>query len=99
MQKFEYMHYRTADKTRGGATVAIYPQDTTKTALIAIARCGPHDVFNKKIGRAIASGRISAFLAGRPSEHVEQIVVENPDDLKMIVDTHLNEFVAEHDLA
>ena len=47
---FQYMHYRSANGTKGGATVAILPDATTKTALFAISRCGPG--YLNKIGRS-----------------------------------------------
>jgi len=85
---FQYMHYRSANGTKGGATVAILPDATTKTALFAISRCGPQDIFNKKIGRAVASGRINAFVKGRAAvtEHINQVAYDDELDLKSLVD-------------
>ncbi len=37
------------------------------------------DVFNKKVGRTIASGRIQAFLDGRPSEEIQVIALSDMD--------------------
>ena len=93
----QFMHYRSADVTRGGATVAIFPQPDTKTALIGIARCGPKDVFNKKVGRSIAAGRIKAFLSGSPSDYVAQFDVDM-DNLKDSVAFLLNDTMAEYGL-
>lgn len=62
MSKIEFMHYRSPAKPQAGATVAILPSNDNKTAVVAIARCGPHDMFQKKVGRAIATGRINAWV-------------------------------------
>jgi len=82
------MHYRSANGTKGGATVAILSDAVTNTALFAISRCGPQDIFNKKIGRAVSSGRIKAFVQGRGTvaEHINQVTFDDPADLKAIVD-------------
>lgn len=98
MAKFEFMHFRSKDVTRGGATIAILPQATSKTALIAISRCGPNDVFNKKIGRSIASGRINAFLTGRPTDQVAQIVLNDDDNLKDVVAAEVAEQMMDYGL-
>lgn len=101
MDNIEFMHYRSANGTRGGATVAIYPQAATMTALISVARCGPADIFNKKIGRDVAKGRIAAYLKGRESsvKHVDQIVVPEGMDLKAAVDIAVFEQMASHGLS
>ena len=85
---FQYMHYRSANGSRGGATVAILPDSATKTALFAISRCGPNDNFNKKIGRTVASGRINAFIKGRSTmtEHINQVAFQDQLELKSLVD-------------
>ena len=87
MNQFQFMHYRSANGTKGGATVAILPDAVTKTALFAISRCGPHDIFNKKIGRAVSSGRINAFIKGRATmgEHINQVTFDDPIELKSLV--------------
>lgn len=84
---FQYMHYRSANGSCAGATVAILPDAATKTALFAISRCGPNDNFNKKIGRTVASGRISAFLQGRGTvaEHINQVTFDDAEDIKSVV--------------
>ncbi len=66
--KVQFMHFRPASKndSRGGATVAICPTEGNKV-LVSVALCGSNDVFNKKRGRDISSGRIRAALEGRMS--------------------------------
>lgn len=98
----EYMHFRPIfSDVSGGATVAILPQVERGTALISIARCGPMDNFNKKIGRDIATGRLSAYLAGRQSVagHVREIAVPDMLKLKETVATALENEMADNDLA
>ena len=43
--------------TKGGATVA-YWQPEPGVVLYAVAHCSPRDNYNKKIGRAVAEGRL-----------------------------------------
>jgi len=57
-----FHHLRTggwpdAYATKGGATVA-YWQPEPGVVLYAVAHCSPRDNYNKKIGRAIAEGRL-----------------------------------------
>lgn len=60
--KISYMHYRNRDARgsvtdpRGGATVAIKTEGNVST--FAIAWCSKKEVFNRKIGRAVATGRL-----------------------------------------
>jgi len=64
-----FMHYRPVDfagiisDPRGGATVAISLIADDK-AKIAIAWCNPGDVFDRKMGRTIASGRLHSQRPG-----------------------------------
>ena len=72
MSSTQFMHYRqyvsdSVVDSRGGATVAILPVDGTNEALVSVAHCNPADVFSRQRGRAIAEGRINAFLDGRTS--------------------------------
>lgn len=99
MEQFEFMHYRSADKTKG-ATVAILPLDHNKTALITVSRCGPYDNFNKKIGRSVASGRIIAYMNGRSSmdEYVHTIDIPDGVELKKAVAEVLEDEMAESGL-
>ena len=92
------MHFRSFSvwsevESRGGATVAIIPDDQNKTATISIARCNPHDVFCKKTGREIAAGRIRAALEGRESsaDKIRVINIEDPMHLKTSVATVLKD--------
>lgn len=61
-----FMHYRTCQngnlvQPNGGATLAIRQVGDDKL-VVSIARCRKTDVFNKKLGRTIAEGRLNAFL-------------------------------------
>jgi hypothetical protein len=89
--QIEFMHYRPAMKNgRGGITVGILPSATDKSALLSFARCGPTDNFNKKIGRAIASGRMTSFLNRGPGAYdVREVPVDDMLKLKTIVAGHL----------
>ena len=100
MNQFQFMHYRSANGTKGGATVAILPDAATKTALFAISRCGPHDIFNKKIGRAVSSGRINAFIKGRATmgEHINQVTFDDPIELKALVNDVVGDEMAAYGL-
>lgn len=91
------MHYRYFNmdmemSSRGGATIAILPADNNKV-LVSIARCNTTDVFNKKVGRAIASGRLIAYLNGRDSiaNKVREVVINDPLRVKESVATALQE--------
>lgn len=108
MNKVEFMHYRKFDNdlyngvsvsSRGGATIAILPGDNG-LAMIAVARCNPTDVFNKKVGRAIAGGRLQAFVNGRASleGHVQTIEIVDMLKLKESVDDFVREDMEAHDL-
>ena len=82
--RVEYMHFRSIFRNGvGGATVAIMPQEERGTALISVSRCGPMDNFNKKIGRDIAVGRLTAYLAGRSSAAVHIREIDVPDMLRL----------------
>ena len=96
MTKFEFMHYRNEDKS-SGATVAILPY-LDNTALLAISWCGPHDAFNKKIGRAVSSGRITAYLNKRAfmQYHVRVIDVPEGSILKKVVAERLANEMSEY---
>ena len=90
-QNIQYMHYRGQD-VRGGATVAIMPIANNRVYL-SVARCGPQDVFNKKVGRDIATGRLRAYIAGRTSVQIREIPVD-PLNVKASVDNVIGEEMA-----
>ena len=109
MDKLQFMHYRafTTDtdggwgetdeiSSRGGATVAIMQADNNKV-LVSIARCNPSDVFNKKVGRTIAAGRLQAYLNGREklADKIQEIVITDPLQMK---ETVANAIAVEMDL-
>lgn len=83
MMNLQYMHYRSASKTHGGATIAITSPENNKV-YITIAYCNPSDPFNKKVGRAIAAGRMHAAMVGKInfSEYVREIEVEDMNRIK-----------------
>lgn len=58
----KFMHYRAIDEhgkpySQGGATVAYIDEDGSPIRF-SVASCHYRDNFNKKIGRAISSGRL-----------------------------------------
>lgn len=99
-QHFQFLHYRSLSGTHGGATVAI-TQVADNRALISIAYCNPNDAFNKKLGRAISSGRIVASLKGRNSTNgdIREIEVEDMDRIKEAVASELYYEMSAADLA
>jgi hypothetical protein len=102
----QFMHYRKFNMTqsngfsevnsRGGATVAVYPAENN-TVLISVARCNPNDVFNKKVGRTIAEGRIRAYLEGREGmdKYVKVLSIPDPLFLKKTVAEALEDEIDE----
>jgi len=102
-QPIQFMHYRKFSEngpdSRGGATVAILPGENG-TAMIAVAQCNPSDVFNKKVGRAISSGRINAYLKGRTSldGKVQTITVVDLLQLREAVDAVVHDSMDANDL-
>ena len=86
-----YIHWRFGQppKPRGGLTVA-YSVDKVAynlnghVAVYAVARCSPKDNYNKRVGRAIATGRYDKSIAageirsvtvhGDPKTWVQQII-------------------------
>ena len=98
--EIQYMHFRPLNievNSHGGATVAILPNDVNGKAIISIARCNPNDVFNKKTGRLVASGRIMAALKGRDmGDKVRTITIGDCENLKesvaSVIGTEMEEF-------
>lgn len=83
MSQVEYMHYRPVTRNApGGATVAILPTERN-SVLVTVARCGPEDIFNKKVGRDVAAGRIRAYMEGRPTMDKYVFEVKVPDMLEV----------------
>ena len=88
-----FMHYRKFDRkgqimARGGMTLAIQVDGSQVT--VALAECGRKDNFNRKLGRQIASGRLSA---GKESSHVHVITLPEMTKVKSFV--HAQDFVQE----
>lgn len=55
-KEISYFHFRSGDGHRGGVTVAYYT--SADKPGVGLAFCSPKDVYNKKLGRTIASGRL-----------------------------------------
>ena len=85
-----FMHYRRPGNgdysTHGGATVAIQPISEEK-AIVSIARCSDLDVFNKKIGRTVAAGRLTAYTAGKEfGPHIiREVAIDDEQGIKNAV--------------
>ena len=76
MTQLAFLHIRAHDDHHhiaptGGLTTAI--QAVNGNLVYAVARCSNADVFCKKTGRDIATGRLAAYLAGKPVQMVYQI--------------------------
>lgn len=88
-----YMHYRMFGDDdvvapKGGATLAIRKENDQ--AVVGVAICSTHDVFNRKIGRDIALGRLNTYLSGTRdvSEHVLVIPLASELEIKrQVADT------------
>jgi len=87
----KFIHFRLGSppKERGGVTIA-YNVDG-HVAIYAVARCSPKDNYNKRVGRAIATGRYdkaiskgemrSVTVHGEPKTWPEQIINHYADSL------------------
>lgn len=100
----QFMHFRSASSSLSigesrAATLAIVQKDAN-TVLVSAAFCGPNDVFNKKLGRKISEGRITAFLKGREAmvSHVREITISDMDNMKDEVAQVMADELAEHNL-
>lgn len=105
MSQVQFMHYRKFTQNGvvdscGGATVAILPVTGTNEAMVAVARCNPSDLFDRKVGRTIAEGRIHAYLQGRVSleGQVKTVVVNDMLRLKETVNEVLHQEMDANDL-
>lgn len=96
-----YIHYRPADKKdphgvavapKGGATVAISEDDTMLH--FAIGRCSDRDIFNKKIGRHVALGRLTTHIAGKAVKTAFSI----KRDSELPTKQQVNDFIVENKL-
>lgn len=87
------MHYRNFElgmpSCKGGATVAIHPIGNTDQVMVAVARCNKTDIFNKKLGRTIALGRINKALSGKEVPGVFTVVVKDGETYKSAVNAVL----------
>jgi hypothetical protein len=76
MTQLAFLHIRVYDLNggiapTGGLTTAIQAVDGN--LVYAVARCSDADVFCKKTGRDIATGRLAAYLAGKQVQMVYTI--------------------------
>lgn len=87
----KYIHlrqvkYTTGLQARGGLTIAfreIPLANGNKSVSIATARCSRNDVFNKKIGRNVAEGRLNTIRNG--SQLVTVTLPEDADTVDQLV--------------
>lgn len=97
MNEIRFLHIRNHTKEgtlcpNGGATVAISKADS-KHYVFNVAHCSDKDVFCKKLGRAVASGRLQKHRTELPYAD-KNIVVEN---LRSIC-KQFNTAIAEHQI-
>jgi len=86
--KTTYMHYRKFDRMgqivpKGGMTVAIRQEGHELT--VALSECGRKDLFNRKLGRTIAEGRLnsgSAIKLVLPQDTIAKSFVHNQNFIK-----------------
>jgi hypothetical protein len=85
IQKPSFIHYRRRDNhtgevtdPRGGATVA-FQLTANGTAKLAYAFCNDKEVFNRKLGRVISTGRLEAE---REVPFVHQIAVDTDGNIR-----------------
>lgn len=82
-QQTLFMHYRPANiatDPRGGATVAIRADGNT--ALVSVALCDPKDVFCRKIGRIVATGRLAAANKDAGGKYTIQVSLKDSNLIK-----------------
>ena len=100
-----FMHYRNINgatvEPRGGVTFAIRPTGGNVLE-VGVARCSRRDVFDRKLGRNIAEGRLNAYTEGRHGSDESQgkfytIVVEGGLDktVKEVIHTAFGQELAE----
>jgi len=92
MSNTTFMHYRKYDRygqivCKGGLTLAI--QQENDKLVVALAQCGKKDHFNRKIGRNIASGRLTA------GSEKNRYYLTLPPETSMKSFIHNQEFVRE----
>ena len=103
MSQTYFLHYRhRVDTTegdtiscRGGATMAIRIAPFNKL-VVGVAQCSFSDVFDRKMGRVIAEGRLNAFESD-PTRSRHIFVIDEVDpkgDIKDIVDNALGDAMA-----
>lgn len=84
------MHYRAVYGVdimpHGGATLAIRRLDEDRL-VIAKALCSRDDVFNRKLGRTIAEGRLNSYFKDvRGTKHIQIVDLKNVDQTRPIKD-------------
>lgn len=97
------MHYRNVKgatvEPRGGVTFAI--REAGDNILhVGVSRCSKRDVFDRKLGRQIAEGRLKAYTDGRDSDAQGKfytVLIDGIDDknVKEVIHTAFGQELAE----
>ncbi len=53
-------HKHNPETPKGGVTIAAEIDDQDNVIAYAVAKCGPHDNFNRRTGRVKATGRLNS---------------------------------------
>ena len=104
MTQTYFMHYRnriTEDgkeviSCKGGATMAIRIAPDNKL-LVGLAQCSHDDVFDRKLGRTIAEGRLNVYEQN-PNRYHNVIIIDEVDPktpIRDAVDDILGDKMAE----
>lgn len=73
----QIMHFRKRNgDPRGGLTIAIDFSYEDRAIYVAEAKCSKNDMFSRKLGRNIATGRLKAWLDGRSNIGIERHIIE-----------------------
>ena len=92
------MHFRKYDRMgqirpKGGLSLAILVRGNE--AHVAIAQCGRKDLFNRKLGRTIAEGRLNSAMEEGAEIHVVEMLPKNVFRVKIPEAVNLKSFIAE----
>lgn len=90
LNKKDYLKLRNANEPvsiiqNGGYTEALAYSDSGKLIGCSRAYCNPSDTFNRKIGRAIATGRLSKKLYST-KQHTPQLRPSSQDVTDFVLD-------------
>lgn len=73
----QIMHFRKRNgDPRGGLTIAIDYNAKEHAIYVARAKCSKNDMYNRKLGRNIAQGRLTAFFDGRSGRSIDNHIIE-----------------------